>query len=91
MAPEIVKGEKHCGYAADVWAFGIIVYEVITDKMPFAGVSPVAVMQHIVSEDKLPRLPKDKALLYPSQLISLYPHILSQDAESRPLFHEINF
>lgn len=34
MAPEVIKGHPY-DFKADVWALGIIVYELITLKKPF--------------------------------------------------------
>ncbi len=35
-APEIIRGEKY-SEKADVYSFGIIMWEVLTRKQPFAG------------------------------------------------------
>jgi len=40
MAPEQVEGED-VGPAADVYAFGIVLYEMVTGKVPFVGANPL--------------------------------------------------
>ena len=36
MAPEQVEG-KRAGVAADVYAFGVVLFEMATGRLPFAG------------------------------------------------------
>eukprot|EP00928_Gymnodinium_smaydae_P082193 TRINITY_DN6558_c0_g1_i2.p1 TRINITY_DN6558_c0_g1~~TRINITY_DN6558_c0_g1_i2.p1 ORF type:complete len:725 (+),score=128.54 TRINITY_DN6558_c0_g1_i2:437-2611(+) len=37
MAPEIIRGEGYSGFAADVWALGVVVFSLLTGALPFAG------------------------------------------------------
>lgn len=36
MAPEILRGEKY-GEAADIYSFGVILWEMVTGDIPFMG------------------------------------------------------
>lgn len=40
MAPEQVEGRKHIGTEADVFAFGVVLFEMLTGQLPFNGDSP---------------------------------------------------
>jgi tetratricopeptide (TPR) repeat protein len=37
LAPERLEGQPSCGVAADLYAFGVILYELLTLRVPFVG------------------------------------------------------
>ena len=37
MPPEICQRKEYCGYAADIWSFGIIIFVMLTGTHPFKG------------------------------------------------------
>jgi serine/threonine-protein kinase len=53
MAPEQVTGREVDG-RADIFAAGVVLYELLTSHRPFEGESPTVVMMKIVNEDATP-------------------------------------
>jgi tetratricopeptide (TPR) repeat protein/predicted Ser/Thr protein kinase len=53
MAPEVFHGE-HATERADIWSFGVLLYEFLAYKQPFTGESAAALMQSICLQEPLP-------------------------------------
>mmetsp|Transcript_26665 Transcript_26665/g.48000 ORF Transcript_26665/g.48000 Transcript_26665/m.48000 type:complete len:740 (-) Transcript_26665:25-2244(-) len=51
--PEIVQSKPY-NDKADIWSLGVVMYELITLKQPFAGENPLAIASQIVEEDYEP-------------------------------------
>ena len=37
MPPEIVQRKEYCGFAADIWSLGIVIFVLLTGNLPFNG------------------------------------------------------
>jgi len=48
LAPEIVKSQGH-GFSADWWAFGILLYEMLTGSPPFEDASAMGIYKQIMT------------------------------------------
>ncbi len=54
MSPEQVQGQQDCIDArADVWALGVMLYEILSDAKPFEGVTTAETYQRIIHTEPL--------------------------------------
>ncbi len=51
MSPEQARGEE-VGQQADIWSFGVVLYEMLTGKLPFGGDYEQAVIYSILNEEQ---------------------------------------
>ncbi|EYF08450.1 Hypothetical protein CAP_3979 [Chondromyces apiculatus DSM 436] len=54
MSPEQAKGEDDVGEATDIWAFTVVLYEVLTGRRPFQGPNYNALILAIITQEPLP-------------------------------------
>jgi serine/threonine-protein kinase len=81
IAPEQARGER-VGGAADVYALGVVLYELVTGRPPYDDVNAVAVaMRHV--NDPVPRV-RDVRPDCPAELAALIEQCLAKDPDARP-------
>jgi serine/threonine protein kinase len=67
MAPEQVRAENHrIDARTDIWALGVVMYDMLTGHLPFEGSSPTEVIQQILYKDPVP--PRQIDHLVPAEL-----------------------
>jgi eukaryotic-like serine/threonine-protein kinase len=54
MSPEQVRSAKHVDARTDVWALGVVLYELLSGKAPFAGDNSGAVLAAIIADEATP-------------------------------------
>ena len=53
MSPEQAQGEE-VDYRSDIFSFGVVLYELLTGRLPFAGEHQAAIIYSIINEDPQP-------------------------------------
>jgi serine/threonine protein kinase/tetratricopeptide (TPR) repeat protein len=80
MAPEQIRGDA-VDVRADLWALGVVFYQMLTGRKPFAGEKEVAIA-HAILHDDLPPFPVDVDA--PVRLKNLVVRMLEKDPKDRP-------
>ncbi|MFC2167267.1 protein kinase, partial [Acidobacteriota bacterium] len=81
MSPEQVEA-KDVDQRSDIYSLGIILYEMLTGKVPFEGDTPLAV--GIKHKSEIPDDPKKFNARIPDDLSQLIIKCLEKDKENRP-------
>lgn len=82
MAPEVINSQ-HYTEKADVFSFGIILWEVATRSIPYNGMQPVQVVAAVLGRRERPIIPRSCVLA------SLMTRCWAHESNSRPSFDEI--
>lgn len=86
MAPEQISTSNY-GKEVDVYAFGMILYELAAEKCPFYGMQPTDILNSIL-KGKRPEIPKE---INKTALGDLIRVCWDQDPAKRPAFEKIYY
>lgn len=84
MAPEVIE-HKPYDHKADVFSFGIVLWELFTGELPYAHLTPLQAAVGVVQKGLRPTIPKHT----PPRLAQLLERCWQQDPTLRPNFSEI--
>jgi tetratricopeptide (TPR) repeat protein len=87
MSPEQARGEQ-AGPAADIFAFGVVLYELSAGRRPFVAPSGPGVIAAILTEQPVPLVRLKPAI--PPALDALVHRMLAKEAERRPSAREVD-
>ncbi|KIO31387.1 hypothetical protein M407DRAFT_219739, partial [Tulasnella calospora MUT 4182] len=80
-APELLEDDD-ASLASDIWALGCVVYEVMTDSIPFQDVKDAVVIKRIVRGD-LPSISSDARMVLVQALCTLVGQCWTVDPSKR--------
>ena len=82
-APEVLRNERYTE-KADVYSFGIVMWECMTREDPFAGMPPFHVVFAVGTQGARPEIPTGEA--WPQELVLLMQSCWHEEPEQRPIF-----
>ncbi|OHT00750.1 hypothetical protein TRFO_32426 [Tritrichomonas foetus] len=84
MAPEMLNNSPY-NNKIDIYSYAMILYELITNQVPFFGVPPLDIYRHVVQKRARPLLPPTTPLPLKELVINCW----REDPMKRPTFDQI--
>ncbi|KAG7340885.1 multi-sensor hybrid histidine kinase [Nitzschia inconspicua] len=88
MSPELLKGESHNNAKSDIYAFGILLWEVYSRDNPFSGENHLDVLKQVCDPviQKRPVIPRNCSY----KIGELYMNCVAHDPKKRPTAEHID-
>ncbi|KAL7536069.1 hypothetical protein ACHAWF_005353 [Thalassiosira exigua] len=84
MAPEVLCNENYAE-PADVFSYGIILWEMLSKECPYDGMTPIQCALSVLNQNKRPNIPE----WCPQPFRALIRNCVERDPQSRPTFAQI--
>ncbi|OHT13599.1 TKL family protein kinase [Tritrichomonas foetus] len=85
MAPELLGGSTNYNEKIDVYAYGIVLWEILMKQLPYQNMEQNDVIGQVLVKDIRPPIPDDT----PEELKNLIQKCWNRDASKRPSFTDI--
>lgn len=82
MAPEQAISADQVDQRADIYSFGVILYEMLSGKRPVDAEEPQEILEHLVRGDVHPLATRNPAI--PAGLAALVDHLVAPNPDERP-------
>jgi len=89
MAPELLRGEPGDTKAADVYAFGVTMSEILTRRDPYHDLVPIEVLEGVADPERVPPLRPALPDGLPRDLYELINECWHKNPARRPNFSEV--
>ena len=89
IAPEVLTARERAGdynFQADVYSYGMIIYECLTLKQPYSGIPPLQISMRIIKGERpeLPELPSEY-----EPFVSLHLRCTEMEPGERPTLNAL--
>lgn len=84
MAPEVLDSKPY-SFKADVYSYAIVLWELLTQDIPFRGLPELQVSINVVQKDARPLFPQNS----PQKIVKLIKRCWDKDPDLRPDFETI--
>ena len=82
MAPEQLAGDPAADHRVDIYAVGLLAYELLYGKSPYAGATPQRILAAVLTQDPLPLIEVKPEV--PQALSDVVMRCLSKEPDLRP-------